>query len=288
MRHTYESSLRWADLDPLGHINNVTYVDLLQEARISFFGQHRIIAASEVTPEGILVVRHEVDFLVPLTMRRTEILLDTWVAQLRAGSFTLAHEIYTEDDAGRTVYARASTVLAPFVFTTESPRRLSAEEKEFLTPYLAETPSRSPLESTGGTRHIYPLRLRWSEMDPYRHVNNVHYYEYFQEARISYIRHLHTRGEVWSQNVIARMDVEYLRPLHYRSTPYEVHSWISGMGTKSYTVVHEIRDPSTGTGQAAEICARSKAVMVSFDTESQSATPMTEHQRAAFVAELPG
>jgi acyl-CoA thioester hydrolase len=265
-------------MDLLGHVNNVTYVDLLQEARIAFFGQHRSIAAGDETPEGILVVRHQVDFVAPLDLRGTEILVDTWVERVRAGAFTLAHEIYREDESGPTVYARASTELAPFVFATESPRRLSAEEKDFLAPYLAETPARTPISVEGSSRHVYPLRVRWSELDPYRHANNVHYYEYFQEARVAYIRHLHTRGEVWSQNVIARMDVEYLRPLHYRGAPYEVHSWVSGLGAKSYTVIHELRD-----GEA--VLARSRVVMVTFDVETQQAAPMTDDQRAAFSRE---
>jgi acyl-CoA thioester hydrolase len=267
-------------MDLLGHVNNVTFVDLLQEARIAFFGQHRSIAASQETPEGILVVKHEVDFLLPLNLRRTEIEVDTWVARIRAGSFTLSHEIYQGDESGRTVFARASTVLAPFVFASESPRRLSAEEKEFLAPYLLEEPARTTINAAGSSRHVYPLQLRWSEVDPYRHANNVHYYEYFQEARVAYIRHLHTRGEVWSQNVVARMDVDYLRPLHYRSEPYQVHSWISGVGAKSYTVVHELRD-------ADLVLARAKVVMVTFDTESQSAAPMTDQQRAALTGQLP-
>jgi acyl-CoA thioester hydrolase len=273
-------------MDRLGHVNNVTFVDLLQEARIAFFGEHRSIAVGAETPEGILVVKHEVDFLAPLDLHRTDILVDTWVAAVRAGSFTLAHEIYQDGEAGRMSYSRASTLLAPFVFATAAPRRLAPDEKAFLGPYLDEVPGRAAIKADGASRHVYPLQLRWSEVDPYRHANNVHFYEYFQEARVAYIRHLHTRGEVWSENVIARMDVDYLRPLHYRSTPYEVHSWISGVGTKSYTVVHEIRDPSTGPGQAAEICARSKVVMVTFDTTTQRAAPMSDQQRAALTAEL--
>src|SRR5689334_4309459 len=154
-------------MDLLGHVNNVTYVDLLQEARIAFFGQHRSIAAGQETPEGILVVRHEVDFLAPLNLRSTTILVDTWVARVRAGAFTLAHEIYREDESGRTVFARASTELAPFVFVTASPRRLSSEEKDFLTPYLTEAPERSVISTEGSSRHVYPLRVRWSELDPY-------------------------------------------------------------------------------------------------------------------------
>ena len=34
VRHRYVCPLRWADLDLLGHVNNVRYVDYLQEARL--------------------------------------------------------------------------------------------------------------------------------------------------------------------------------------------------------------------------------------------------------------
>ena len=32
--------MRWADLDMLGHVNNVTYVDYLQEARVDMLRIH--------------------------------------------------------------------------------------------------------------------------------------------------------------------------------------------------------------------------------------------------------
>ena len=32
--------MRWADMDLLGHVNNVTYVDYLQEARVDMLRVH--------------------------------------------------------------------------------------------------------------------------------------------------------------------------------------------------------------------------------------------------------
>ena len=32
--------MRWADLDLLGHVNNVVYVDYLQEARVDMMRSH--------------------------------------------------------------------------------------------------------------------------------------------------------------------------------------------------------------------------------------------------------
>ena len=40
VRHVYECPMRWADLDMLGHVNNVVYVDYLQEARVDMLRSH--------------------------------------------------------------------------------------------------------------------------------------------------------------------------------------------------------------------------------------------------------
>ena len=41
VRHRYACPIRWADLDLLGHVNNVRYVDYLQEARVDLMRAHR-------------------------------------------------------------------------------------------------------------------------------------------------------------------------------------------------------------------------------------------------------
>ncbi len=107
MPHTYECQLRWADLDLLGHVNNVTYMDYVAEAREAFFAG---------LPAGRApVTRHRVEFVKPLEFRRTPILVDTWVTDVGPDGVTLAHEVY-DDPANaaseRTVHLRASTVLA--------------------------------------------------------------------------------------------------------------------------------------------------------------------------------
>ena len=68
MRHVYECPMRWADLDMLGHVNNVVYVDYLQEARVDMLRSHARRESGELT-EGVVVVRHEVTYQSPLTFR---------------------------------------------------------------------------------------------------------------------------------------------------------------------------------------------------------------------------
>ena len=141
-RHVYLCPLRWADMDSLGHVNNVTYVDYLQEARVDMLRVHAPVTGGEQLAEGTVVVRHEVEFLAPLVFRFEPVRIETWVTRIRAASFTMAYEILDElPDAERRVYARARTVLTPYVFSDERPRRIRDEERTVLDRFLEAEPA---------------------------------------------------------------------------------------------------------------------------------------------------
>ena len=108
--------------------------------------------------------------------------------------------------------------------------------------------------------HVYSCRVRWSDVDVYGHVNNVKYFEYVQEARVSF---MHELAEIpfggslpW---VIARQDVEYKRPMLFRSEPYDIHSTVTRIGTSSYDLTADIMDGETLLARArtAETPSRS-------------------------------
>jgi acyl-CoA thioester hydrolase len=94
--------------------------------------------------------------------------------------------------------------------------------------------------------HSYPLRVRWSDLDSYGHVNNVKYYDYIQEARIALMSHVleWSAEDVW---VIVRQDMEYLKPIDFRTEPYEVRTVVAAIGQRSFTLAVDINDPGSGT-----------------------------------------
>jgi acyl-CoA thioester hydrolase len=285
VRHTYECPVRWADMDMLQHVNNVTYVDYLQEARIDMFMAHPEFAGGEELAEGVVVVRHELDFVAPLVFRSRPVLVDAWISEIRAASFTMSYEVYDEDASGRRVYVRASSLLAPFVFATERPRRITDREREVLSRYLEPGVERTPVAGEGACRYVFPLKVRWSDVDAYRHVNNVKYIEYFQEARLRYLMHLHHEGDTFGEIVVARTDVDYRRPILFRLEPYEVDSWVSHEGRTSFVISAEIHDRS-GTVPGGEVLATSRSVLVGFDRATQRSTPLTEDHRGRLLGEL--
>jgi len=280
MRHRYACPLRWADLDLLGHVNNVIYVDYLQEARIDMLRVHAPDRRTDELADGLVVVRHEVQYSAPLLFRAEPVMIESWVTEVRAASFTMAYEIFDETPTGRVVYLRATTVLTPFVFATERPRRITSAEREVLERFLEPAgPVRSRPEPV---RHDplghYLLNVRFSDVDVYGHVNNVKYFEYFQEARIAHLMRLfegETR-EVERPLVVAQIDVDYRAPILFRPEPYDVRSWISRVGTSSFVIDSVILD-----GEQAMSHAR--VVAVTFDQATQRAVPTDENYRKVLV-----
>lgn len=294
VRHRYDCPLRWADLDLLGHVNNVRYVDYLQEARGALLRACLEAAGVERhESDGYVVVRHEVSFVAPLLFRTTSVAIDSWVTEVRGASFTLGHEIYLETETGeRVVYLRARTVLAPFVHASGQPRRMSEAERAALAPYLEGTGERSrpvlvdvPREDAAH----YPVTVRFSDLDIYRHVNNVTYFEYFQEARIAIFGKLRTALKEFPRInvVVAQTDLEYVAPVTLRVEPYDCWSVVTRMGTKSMTIESELVDTSGATPRGG-VLARSRTVLVFFDLTTQTSVVPPPGYREAIVDALGG
>lgn len=124
-------------MDSLGHVNNVVYVDYLQEARVDMLRVHAPVTGGERLAEGVVVVRHEVEFLRPLVFRFEPVRIESWVTEVRAATFTMAYEILDElPDGERRVYLRARSVLSPYVFAQERPRRIGPQERSVLERFL--------------------------------------------------------------------------------------------------------------------------------------------------------
>jgi acyl-CoA thioester hydrolase len=270
VRHVYECPTRWADLDLLGHVNNVVYADYLQEARVDLM---RGLLPHRESGEGIVVVRHTLDYRRPLGFRFRPVTVETWVAEVRPASFTLGYEVFhTDDDGERLVYLRASSVLAPFVLDTGRPRRITAAERAALEPYVDDGPVPEPARPTTPSRdRAVPARVpvRFSDLDVYRHVNNVTYLEYLQESRLRMLTGLaRDAGVALPQIVVAQADVDYVRPMVLRPEPYTCWSDVVATGRTSMTIDAEIADGDTTMARG-----RVTVVFIDVDTGRPTSPP---------------
>ena len=119
-------------------------------------------------------------------------------------------------------------------------------EREVLAASSSRREPRRRIGGAGEPRHVYPCHVRFSDVDVYGHVNNVKYFEYFQEARIALVLSLSgdgTGAQSVDALVVARIDVDYRRPILFRPEPYVVQTWVTRVGTSSFVL--SCRDPRT-------------------------------------------
>ena len=140
--------LRWSDMDAYGHVNNVQFLRLLEDARVvafsDWFGHDR-----SLVDEGVLVARHEIEYLAPLTFRQAPVRIGMWTRRITPASFDIGYEVREPEPApeheqsAATVYARAETTLVLYDFEGARPQRMTPEVRANLQSYVGgEVPFR--------------------------------------------------------------------------------------------------------------------------------------------------
>jgi acyl-CoA thioester hydrolase len=286
VRHLYECPIRRADLHPGGAVDNVAYLDYLQEARLELL-RHHGTSVSARAGEGLVVVRTVIEYHVPLTLANRPLHVATWVTEVRAASFTLGYELTTgpEGSDAPVVHARATTVLTPYDFTDNRPRRLTADERARLLVGVEPSPLTErdrPPKPAPWARDAWrePVRVRFSDIDLLGHVNNVRYLDYIHEAAVDLMLDCFREAGVDGQvdTVIARTEIDYVGQLNLRPEPYDLWARVAAVGTTSVTFEVEIRDGD-------RVMARSRAVEVSVDEDARP-RPFVAAHREVFLARL--
>jgi acyl-CoA thioester hydrolase len=105
--YVHRETVRFRDVDALGHVNNAVFLTYLEEARIGF------LVPKGAEASGMILARVEIDFRAPL---RTGDELEIGVRP--AGVGTKSFELEYQVRAGDTVAAEAKTVLVSFDYET--------------------------------------------------------------------------------------------------------------------------------------------------------------------------
>lgn len=84
---------RFSDLDPLGHVNNVVFLDYLQEARIRAFLQINYTEFFEISQ---VMVHQSIDFRRPIMYSTEPLTIETWVSSVGNTSYRMNYRILSE------------------------------------------------------------------------------------------------------------------------------------------------------------------------------------------------
>lgn len=109
------------------------------------------------------------------------------------------------------------------------------------------------------------LRIDWSELDLYGHVNNVSFFKYIQAARVNFwektgIQTLYELNNIGS--LLASCKCEFKKPLHYPGQ-VKIISKIEYIKNTSFSILHQILDENN------QIAAEAIDVMVLYDYTHQ-------------------
>jgi acyl-CoA thioester hydrolase len=130
-------------MDAYGHVNNVQFLRLIEDARVVAFAAAGSDEGGSVVATGLLVARSEIEYVEPLVYRTTPVAIDLWVTGFAGASFDLQYEVRDdpEPDApgGRpTIYARAESTLVLYDLANHRPRRMRPEERQTLDAWVDE------------------------------------------------------------------------------------------------------------------------------------------------------
>lgn len=137
--HTIPLQLRFGDEDSYGHVNNVRFLQFLEDARVLLMSTPQpggsfmeLVDADHYT----LVGRQEIEYRAPLNFSTTPAAVDVWITGIGGSSFELGYAVRDRVPAdGSTTSAVASTTMVLVSRSTGRPVRLSENQKRILSSW---------------------------------------------------------------------------------------------------------------------------------------------------------
>ncbi len=122
-----------------------------------------------------------------------------------------------------------------------------------------------------------PLRIDWSEMDLFGHVNNVTYFKYIQASRVNYWELSGLAGSFSKTKIgpiLLSTSCQFLTPLFYPGN-IVVECRIEFIKNTSFGIHHRILN------EQSQVAAEAHDVIVNFDFNKNEKSAISEQFRKA-------
>lgn len=106
--------------------------------------------------------------------------------------------------------------------------------------------------------HQKTFDIAWGDMDALGHVNNARYFDYFQEARIDWLREMNISMTENTGPVVIQVACTFLKPVIYPAT-VTLQSSLHSLGNSSMIMDHDLYQGETLMAQGM-----SKVVWVDY------------------------
>ena len=122
---------------------------------------------------------------------------------------------------------------------------------------------------------------RFGDMDALCHINNTVPAVWFELARNPFIRIFDPELKLVKENfhlIMVHTDYDFIKQLYFQYD-VEIRTWVTRIGTKSFTVFHE-------AWQQQRLCVKGTAVMVHFNFITEKSTPIPEDKKKILAEHL--
>jgi acyl-CoA thioester hydrolase len=132
-RHAVHVTVRWADLDALGHVNNAIYLTYLEQARIHFI---RSLGLWDGKPDklGLIMAKVVLDYKLPLT-DIDQVTVYTRVARLGSKSFETEQHIVRGQGAHLALAATGLITAVVYDYPAQQTAPIPADWRAKLAAY---------------------------------------------------------------------------------------------------------------------------------------------------------
>ena len=121
--------------------------------------------------------------------------------------------------------------------------------------------------------------MRFGDTDAMGHVNNATFLTYLEDARVGFFRHV--SGDLIGLGglILARTEIDFVRPILFGIGPVRTSAWVTSVGTKSFRKSYVME-------QDGQVVGRANAVMVAYDYAANASRALTAGERAVLEQHL--
>jgi acyl-CoA thioester hydrolase len=124
---------------------------------------------------------------------------------------------------------------------------------------------------------VYPIEVRYADLDPQGHVNHARFLSYIEQARINYLLKLglFKMGQSFLDVgiIIADAHITFFAPVFF-GQQVRIALGVTRLGNKSLTMEYRLFDAETGTDLAV-----ASTVLVTFDYRQNKSIPIPDFWR---------
>jgi acyl-CoA thioester hydrolase len=115
-------SIRFSDIDAVGHVNNAIYLTYFEIARFNYW---KDVTKWDLSENGIIVGRTEVNYLKPV-MLHDQIVCYVRVVRIGNSSFDVMHVLVKVTDKGEEICTTGKTVCISYDYSTNKSVKIPA------------------------------------------------------------------------------------------------------------------------------------------------------------------